>query len=149
MGICESKENYSKTVPFPSSKLKSENTENYYKINEVAVPSSELKELDKTLIHVSRSICKIIYQDRKATGFFIKIDRWNGPLNCLMINEHVITREMVEGKITIEVSYDCDEKKLEIQLDSDKRFIKDFIELNLYVNIVQILPTDNVNEIYF
>ena len=66
-----------------------------------------------------------------------------------MTNEHIITREMAEGKSTIEVAYDFDEKKLEIQLDSNKRFIKDLLELNLDISIVQILPTDYVHEIYF
>ena len=50
-------------------------TENNYKINEVLVPSSKLTEFDKALIHISRSICKIKYQEKIGTGFFTKIDR--------------------------------------------------------------------------
>jgi hypothetical protein len=69
--------------------------------NEVETKTSEIKEIDVNLNESCKSICKIIYQNNFGTGFFIKLYKDEKELLCLMSNEHVITKDMIESKATI------------------------------------------------
>ena len=120
-----------------------------YRINEVLIKNSNLKPIDKNIIKVSPSVCKISTDNIEGTGFLIKLKRNNNLLFCLMTNEHVLKREMVENKETINVKYDCETKEVNIQLDSTKRIIRDFININEDIMIVEILPKDNIEAHYF
>ena len=120
-----------------------------YRINEVEIDNSELKPLDKNIIKVSPSVCKIIINKYNGSGFFIKLNINDNILLCLMTNEHVIKREMIENKENIEIKYDCEFKGIKINLDKTKRIIKDFIDINIDATIVEILPEDNIEEHYF
>ena len=120
-----------------------------YRINEVLIKNSNLKPIDKNIIKVSPSVCKISTDNIEGTGFLIKLKRNNNLLFCLMTNEHVLKREMVENKETINIKYDCETKEVNIQLDSTKRIIRDFININEDIMIVEILPKDNIEAHYF
>jgi len=135
MGICESKKN-------------EPNTKNY-RINEVEIKNSQLKPIDKNIIKVSPSICKIESKNHIGTGFLIRLNTLNKELFCLMTNQHVITREMVQLKEEIEILYNCEENKLKIKLNNNERYIKDYIDIDLDIIIIEILPKDNINDIYF
>ncbi len=111
-----------------------------YRINEIEIDNSELKPLDKNIIKVSPSVCKIITNKSTGSGFFIKLNKNNNILLCLMTNEHVIEREMIENKENIEIKYDYESKGIKIKLDKTKRIIKDFIDINNDATIVEILP---------
>ena len=91
-----------------------------YRINEVEIDNSELKPLDKNIIKVSPSVCKIIINEFNGSGFFIKLNINNNILLCLMTNEHVIKKEMVENKENIEIKYDYESKGIKIKLDKKK-----------------------------
>ena len=43
-----------------------------FKNNEVEIKNSEIKKIDDILHEICKSICKIIYQNKFGTGFFIK-----------------------------------------------------------------------------
>ena len=73
--------------------------------NEVETKNSEIKKIDLNLHEVLKSICKIIYQNQFGTGFFIKLYKKDKELLCLMTNEHVIKKEMIESKEIIDVKY--------------------------------------------
>ena len=135
MGICESKKN-------------EPNTKNY-RINEVEIKDSQLKPIDKNIIKVSPSICKIESKNHIGSGFLIRLNTLNKELFCLMTNQHVITREMVQLKEEIEILYNCEENNLKIKLNNNERFIKDYIDIDLDIIIIEILPKDNINDIYF
>ena len=60
MGNCESKKN-------------EPNTKNY-RINEVEVKNSQLKPIDKNIIKVSPSICKIESKNHIGSGFLIRLN---------------------------------------------------------------------------
>ena len=119
------------------------------RINEVEIKDSELKPLDKNINKVSPSVCKIIINKYNGSGFFIKLNINDNILLCLMTNEHVIKKEMVENKENIEIKYDYESKGIKIKLDKTKRIIKDFIDIKIDAIIVEILPEDNIGINYF
>ena len=65
--------------------------------------------------------------------------------------EHAITRDTIKHKNKICFYYDSIGNKLrEIELDEDKRYIKDFRYLNnIDVTVIEILPKDKIHEDYF
>ena len=118
--------------------------------NMLGNPDSQIKkEMDRNIIQVSPSLCRIKSKTITGTGFLIKLIKNNEDLFCLMTSQHLITREMIESKENIEISYDCDQKQLIIYLNKFERLIKDFIDINIDITIVQILPKDQIKEQYF
>ena len=97
-----------------------------YRINEVEIKKSDLKTIDKNIIKVSPSVCKIMTNISNGTGFLIKLNRKNNILFCLMTNEHVIKREMVENQEIIKIVYDCESKEININLDKYQKINKRF-----------------------
>ena len=120
-----------------------------YRINEVEIKKSKLKELDKNIIKVSPSVCKISTNESNGTGFLIRLNKQNREIFCLMTNEHVITKEMVQREEKIEVSYDCESQKVQIDLNTKNRLIQDFKNINIDITIVEILPKDKIEQHYF
>ena len=66
-----------------------------------------------------------------------------------MTNENLLRKNIIESNEFIEIYYNNQISRLEIKLDKNTRFIKDFKEINLDVTIVEILSEDNINEEYF
>ena len=119
--------------------------ENEKRINEVILSSGVLKQLN-ILYDACKSTCSIITNSGIGSGFFIKLEKNNNPFYCLMSNEHVLQRKMIDSKETIEVFYENQHKKINIKLDKDKRFIRDFRYLRIDITVVEILEEDNVKE---
>ena len=115
--------------------------------NEVETKTSEIKEIDVNLNESCKSICKIIYQNNFGTGFFIKLYKDEKELLCLMSNEHVITKDMIESKATINIKYNYEKKWIKIKLDEKERFIKYDKEMDF--TIVEIKPEDKIKDKYF
>ena len=121
--------------------------------NEEIITGSKIRSIDSCLFEVCPSICKIVYQIeegiKKGTGFLIKLYKGDEPLFCLMTNEHVITKEVIEKKIEIEVFYYNTKKRIKIILDENKRFIQNYKDMYIDCTIIEILAKDNVFEDYF
>ena len=118
------------------------------RVNEFYNKKSEIREIDKNLNKVCNSICKIEFGDNNfGTGFLIKLIKNNQELFCLMTNEHVIKKEMIELKESIQVKYNYEEISLKIKLDKNERFIK--YDKKMDITIVEILENDNVDENIF
>ena len=66
-----------------------------------------------------------------------------------MSNEHVIKRKMIKKKEKIYIHYDNEFKNAGIKLDENERYIKCFTDDDLDITVVEILPEDNINEVYF
>ena len=115
--------------------------------NEAIIKASEINPIDYFLYKVIKSICKIIGKDKLGTGFFIKLYKDGKVLLCLMTNEHIITKDMIESKEKIDVKYDFEEKWLPIKLDEKERYIK--YDKDLDITITEIIPNDKVKEKYF
>ena len=96
-------------------------------------------------------MCKIsiIFQKKEiyGSGFFIKLNKNNRPLYCLMTNEHIIQKEMINSNQIqmINISYDNYQKERNIILNKNERFIKEFTFMNLDITIIEILQKDNIN----
>ena len=56
---------------------------------------------------------------------------------------------MVNLRQKLNISYDNLRYNFTLELDSNKRFIRDFIYMNLDAIIIEILPTDNIDYKYF
>ena len=69
-----------------------------------------IREIDFNLYEVTKSICKIIYQNTFSTGFFIKLFKDEKEILCLMTNGHIITKEMIELKATFDVKYNHEKR---------------------------------------
>ena len=118
-------------------------------INEAEIEGSNIIEIDKCLFKVCKSICKIRIPNKVGTGFLIKLYKENKPFYCLMTNEHVINKETIEQKTKIIVYYDNEFKRIEIELNKNERFIRDYQYMDIDATIVEILEKDNINEEYF
>ena len=123
------------------------------RIDEVSVNGKPV-ENNNIIFEVFKSICRINYNFHNKTfngsGFFIKYERKEkGPLFCLMTNEHVIKREMIELKTVITVKYKNEKKQFQIILDKNERIIRNFKYMDIDASLVEILSNDNVKEKYF
>ena len=76
-------------------------------------------------------MCKIISNKAIGSGFFIKLYKEEEELFCLMSNEHIITKEMIERKEIIDVYYKFEKKRLKIKLDDNERYIREFTDLDI------------------
>ena len=124
------------------------------RINQALMQNSQLDKIDTCLFEVSKSVCKIIYRKgdsilTRGSGFLMKLFKGIEPFYCLMTNEHVISKEMIELKETIEIYYDNGNIRKEIKIDTEERYIKDYKNLKIDALIIEILEKDNINEDYF
>ena len=112
--------------------------------------SSKMNPIDSDLLEVCSSICRILYSNKKESGFFIRLDTEDDePLFALMTNGHIITEKMIEDKKEIEVFYNNQKKSIKIILNKDERFIQCFKDMKIDCTVVEILPEDNINKDYF
>ena len=121
--------------------------ENVMKL-EAEVPEHPLHPL-KPIVKTAKSICKIITPNKNGSGFFIKFFKRDQEFYCLMTNEHVVTKELVEQKKEIDIYYDSEDKNIIMQLNPKERFIKDFRDDTIDVTVIEILPKDNIPKDYF
>ena len=143
MGMCRSTNNI-------NGKSRKKRKKDPNRIDEVEIEDSPMITINKYIYTVSPSICKIKCLNRKGTGFFIKIKKSNEEeLYCLMTNEHVLTKEIVESKENIQIFYDHESEEKIINLNKYKRFIKEFTEMDIDIIVIQILNEDNIDKKYF
>ena len=114
--------------------------------NEVEIKDKPIKEVDLNLNKVIKSVCKIVYENKVGTGFLIKLYKDEKELNCIMSNEHVITKEMIELNKIIDIQYNCEEKWIKIKLDLNERYILYNKEMD--VTIIEI-KKDEIKDKYF
>ena len=122
---------------------------NKERINEDIIKNSKIEKIDKCLYKVTKSICKIITSKNAGSGFLIKLYKGNKPFYCLMTNEHVIRKEIIELKEKIEIYYDNEYERKEIELNKEERYIKDYKYIDIDVIIIEIKEEDNINKDYF
>ena len=120
------------------------------RINEVETDGSGIHPIDSYLYNVCPKICKILYSNKKGSGFFIRLFMDDKePLLALMTNEHIITEKMIKDKEEVEVYYNNQQKRIKIILNNEHRFIQCFKDMKIDCTIVEILLDDNINEDYF
>ena len=109
--------------------------------NSSFIPENIIKAL-------SKSVVRIEFKGKSATGFFMKINLQEKNHNFLLTNDHCISKKDIDSKLTIRMYYgkSDDEVIKEIKLDNKKRFIKSFIDSNIDATLVEILPSDKIKE---
>ena len=110
---------------------------------------SHLYKIPSSIPKALKSLCKIEIGNTISSGFFIKFFKNEEDFFCLMTNEHIIKKEMINQGIKINIYYDNEEKVKEIELNTDERFIKDFTDIieekNIDATVIEILPTDKID----
>ena len=119
--------------------------------NNNAIENQKNKEfLDlKDIYEVLKSIVQIKIQNSLGSGFFIKFQKENKTLNCLMSCEHVINKEAINSNMEMEILFDNQKELRKIILNKKERFIRDYTYLGLDAVIVEIKPDDFVQTDYF
>ena len=108
---------------------------------------NDLNRIDIDIYNVIKSICKIITNTGCGTGFLLKLYKDNKEFLCLMTNEHVITKVMIENKEKIVIFYDAQNERKEIILND--RYMKEYTKLDLDITIIEIKKEDNIDKKYF
>ena len=110
-------------------------------------PKEEKEKFPRELQIISTSICKISISKNFNTGFLIKFLTKDENIFCLMTNSHFISDEMINNKQQINFEYNKGKINKIITLDIKERYIKRFKDLKSI--IIEILPTDKIQENYF
>ena len=110
---------------------------------------SELHPINVPIVKASKSVCKIITPKDIGSGFLIKFFKDQHAFFCLMTNEHVIKKGLIDKKGTITFYYDSESEMREICLNPEERFIKEFTDMKIDATVVEILPEDDIPKNYF
>ena len=123
MGVCETKNNCAesnkpKEISVPKDnfnkinepmKLIQTNLKSI-RIQEGKVSQIPLEKVDRSTFNVSESICRVKYKTEneriEATGFLLAFYIEQERFYCLISNEHVIKKELLNQDIDIYISYD-------------------------------------------
>jgi hypothetical protein len=71
----------------------------------------------RTIYKVCKSICKISYMEHYGTGFFMLLN----DIKCLFTNYHIISKDLINKVINIEIynNYNYYKKSIDIILDKN------------------------------
>ena len=119
-------------------------------IDEAFVNNNRIHVIPNNIQLISKGTVKIQINTKIASGFFLKIKRDNKPFHCLITNQHVITKDMVDNKEAITIIYDNENKVLKLRLDIKKRIIvcfKDFYYLD--ITLVEIIKDDKIKDEFY
>ena len=96
---------------------------------ESLIKDSRIYKIPSAIPKALKSLCKIETGNKMSSGFFIKFFKDEQDFFCLMTNEHIVTKKMIQKGKLINLYYDNEEKVKEIELDTSERFIKDFKDI--------------------
>ena len=120
-------------------------------IEETYVEKSELKNI-KNIYNVSKGTGKIEYDlnGDKILGSctLLKLERNKKPFFCIMTNDHVI-RNAIENEKEISLKYDNEKETLSFKLNKEERIIKSFMDKNIDIIVIEIIPKDKIKESFF
>ena len=150
MGICGQEQDIPKRKKESPKSKKSIKDKSKKIKNEVIISKDGFHQLDESITSTSKSLCKIVVSsDRMSSGFLIQLFKDTKKFYCLITNEHVITKEMIKEKITIDVYYDSQSEFAKIKLDPEERLIKEFTDVEMDITVIEIIPKDNIPKNYF
>ena len=118
----------------------------------IILPLMSSEKLDKK-IPLTESICKIEIKTKSdkniITGFFLKFEIDQEFFFCLITNQHIISSDIINVNNIFHMSNNNEFKPVNIKLDLNKRYIKNFKEINLDITVIEILEEDNISKDYF
>ena len=68
---------------------------------------------------------------------------------CLLLNEKVIKKELLNNNININISYGNELKPKNINLNNNKRYMKSFTDIDLDITVIEILDDNDISKDYF
>ena len=117
-------------------------------LNGILENNSKIK-LDSNIINTSKSVSRIRTKEKDGTGFLLKTFKDNIEFYCLITNEHIVTKNMIDTKQKIVIYYDTESESREIILNKEQRFIKEYRNMDIDITLIEILKEDNINKKYF
>ena len=85
----------------------------------------------------------------KGTGFLLAFWIDQERFYCLVSNENVINKNLLNSDINIFISFDSEFRSAYINLNNNKRYMKSFKDIDLDITIVEILDEDNISKDYY
>ena len=143
MGVCSCEQMRSKRKENPEQESKNDIKK------EAIIHNNPIIPIPETVITATKSLCKILAGNKVSSGFLIKLFIGEEDFFCLMTNEHIITKDLIENKEKIKFYYDNESKMREIYLNNKERFIKEFTYLDLDITVIEIIYEDKIEEQYF
>ena len=106
----------------------------------VCITETESDKMYNSIVKIQNNI-----NDLTGTGFFMKIHLNNKISKFLLTCHHVISKNLIDKKAIINISYGKlnQETKLKILLDKEKRFIKCFKQ-PIDVTFIEIFDNDKI-----
>ena len=100
----------------------------------------------RTIYKVSKSICKISYLEHNGTGFFMLLN----DIKCIFTNYHIISKDLLNKVINIEIYNNYNYYKKSIDIILDKKYTKFFEDLDITIlEINDSYEKDLIKEIEF
>ena len=108
----------------------------------------------KNLMQLEKCICRIANDNKiNSLGFFLKLKKGKDLFYCLISCGDTITKQFIKDKQKIAIIYNFiyeKNKKVNIQLNKDERFIRAYTYLDIDATVVQIFPDKKeIEEQYF
>ena len=124
------------------------------RINECIIQrKTQLEKLDSQIKNITKSVCKLKIETYSetiiGTGFLLKFLIDKEHFYCLLSNEYVIRKNIINNNNNIYIYYNNEYKVVNMKLDKSKRYIKSFKEKGLDITVVEILEEDNISKDYF
>ena len=115
---------------------------------------AENNSLNPELLKISKSICKIKILNKENllptfSGFLFKFHVDQEFFYCLVICKDIISANILKRNDIICISYDNELKKLNINFDNKKRYIKSFTDIGFNITVAEILYEDEISTEYF
>ena len=115
---------------------------------EVYIRNSQIKvDIENLSEEVKKSVFKITYGNKEGTGFLIKLNINKEELNCLMTNEHIVTKEMIQLNEIIDINNNYNKNGIKIALDKNERNI--IYNKKMDITIIEIKLKDNLKDEWF
>ena len=118
------------------------------KDNECIINIYQINKIEPKDKNILKSICKIKIETNSETllgiGYLLKFMIEQETLYCLITNEKVIKNEIINNNNKISLYFNNELKIKDLKADSNKRYIKTFIDIGLDITLIEILDNDNI-----
>ena len=113
-----------------------------------------MKEKSNDIKKLDNSLCKIKNKEKNGYGYLVKLEKEKKSKHfyyLISIGENIIAKSDLESNENkIFLNHNNKNENKEIPLNKNKRFIKEYKFLNIYITIFEILlEEDNINKKYF
>ena len=112
-------------------------------------PKNEIMQLYKKQLYLNNilnSLCKIIVKENNYYGFLAVFSKNEKPFYCAIFFGSLDKNKL---KQNIKISFLNNNHNIDINLKDENRFIAQFKYLETYTIIIEILPSDNINDSLF